>query len=87
MNRTLSFISLKKACSFFFTYLYDGGEGWEPEIALEEVIRNGLEDDIPVCRWCAGMAGGGGDIRSLSITADVKLPVTAVSSTAIGCNI
>ena len=39
---------LEEGMQFLFTYLYDGGEGWELEITLEEVIRNGLEDDIPV---------------------------------------
>ncbi len=39
---------LEEGMQFLFTYLYDGGEGWELEITLEKVIRNGLEDDIPV---------------------------------------
>jgi hypothetical protein len=39
---------LEEGMQFLFTYLYDGGEGWELEISLEEVIRNGLEEDIPV---------------------------------------
>ena len=39
---------LEEGMQFLFTYLYDGGEGWELEISLEEVIGDGLEDDVAV---------------------------------------
>ena len=32
---------LEEGMGFLFTYLYDGGEGWELEIGLEEVDRSG----------------------------------------------
>ena len=62
---------LEEGMQFLFTYLYDGGEGWELEIALEEVIRNGSGRRHPrPAWWCAGMpAGGGGRYSSLSVTA------------------
>ena len=39
---------LEEGMQFLFTYLYDGGEGWELEITLEETIRSGLGQDAPV---------------------------------------
>ena len=39
---------LEEGMQFLFTYLYDGGEGWELEITLEQTIRNGLGQDAPV---------------------------------------
>ena len=39
---------LEEGMQFIFTYLYDGGEGWELEITLEETIRTGLGHDFPV---------------------------------------
>jgi len=32
---------LEEGMQFLFTYLYDGGEGWEVEITLDEVISEG----------------------------------------------
>ncbi len=82
---------LEEGMQFLFTYLYDGGEGWELEITLEEVIRSGPEDDIPVlldgARACPPPEVG--DIhRYQSLLADaeassgggqpdLKLPMTA----------
>ncbi len=39
---------LEEGMRFLFTYLYDGGEGWELQISLEEVIVAGLEGDVAV---------------------------------------
>lgn len=39
---------LEEGMQFLFTYLYDGGEGWELEITLEETIRSGLGQDAPI---------------------------------------
>ena len=39
---------LEEGMQFLFTYLYDGGEGWELQISLEEIIRAGLGPDAPV---------------------------------------
>jgi len=39
---------LEEGMQFLFTYLYDGGEGWELEISLEEVIRAGLGPHGPI---------------------------------------
>lgn len=36
---------LEEGMQFLFTYLYDGGDGWELEITVEEVIRSGTEGD------------------------------------------
>ena len=33
---------------FLFTYLYDGGEGWELQITLEEIIPQGLDHHYPL---------------------------------------
>ena len=29
---------LEESMQFIFTYLYDGGEGWELELTLEDVL-------------------------------------------------
>ncbi len=39
---------LEEGMQFLFTYLYDGGEGWELEITLEETIHSGLKHDAAV---------------------------------------
>jgi len=39
---------LEEGMQFLFTYLYDGGEGWELEITLQQTIPAGLKDDSPV---------------------------------------
>ncbi len=39
---------LEEAMSFIFTYLYDGGDGWELEITLEETLEQGAQYDYPV---------------------------------------
>lgn len=39
---------LEEGMQFLFTYLYDGGEGWELEITLEKTIRAGLGHDFPL---------------------------------------
>ena len=39
---------LEEGMQFLFTYLYDAGEGWEVEIAVEEVIMEGSEFLYPV---------------------------------------
>jgi hypothetical protein len=39
---------LEESMRFIFTYLYDGGEGWELEITLEEVLEQGATADHPV---------------------------------------
>jgi len=39
---------IEESMRFIFTYLYDGGEGWELEITLEEVLEQGTTADHPV---------------------------------------
>ena len=39
---------LEEAMSFIFTYLYDGGDGWELEISLEEILEQGVKHKYPV---------------------------------------
>lgn len=42
---------LEEAMQFVFTYLYDGGEGWEIEITLEDILA---PDTIPAALLLAG---------------------------------
>ena len=39
---------LEEGMQFLFTYLYDGGEGWELEISLETIISEGLQQNCPI---------------------------------------
>lgn len=39
---------LEEGMGFLFTYLYDGGGGWELQIALEEVDRSGTRLEHPL---------------------------------------
>ena len=39
---------LEEGMQFLFTYLYDGGEGWELQISLEEIIKAGLGSNDPI---------------------------------------
>jgi hypothetical protein len=38
---------LEEGMQFIFSYLYDGGQGWELELALEEVIRPPISAGCP----------------------------------------
>jgi hypothetical protein len=44
---------LEEAMGFIFTYLYDGGDGWEVEITLEEILPP-FPDDYELPRLVAG---------------------------------
>jgi hypothetical protein len=39
---------LEESMQFIFTYLYDGGEGWELELTLEDVLPAGCKEKHPV---------------------------------------
>lgn len=39
---------LEESMHFIFTYLYDGGEGWELDICLEEVFPEGTAQACPL---------------------------------------
>jgi|GEM_PF-804506 len=39
---------LEEGMSFLFSYLYDGGHGWEVQIALEEILEPGSGGNHPV---------------------------------------
>lgn len=39
---------LEEGMRFLFTYLYDGGDGWEVELAVESVLESGCETEYPV---------------------------------------
>ena len=39
---------LEEGMQFLFTYLYDGGEGWELEITLETIIPEGIQEKCPI---------------------------------------
>ncbi len=39
---------LEEGMQFIFTYLYDGGQGWEIELTLEEVIRPPTSGGCPI---------------------------------------
>lgn len=39
---------LEEGMQFLFTYLYDGGEGWELQIALEEIIDSNKVKPFPM---------------------------------------
>lgn len=39
---------LEEGMAFLFSYLYDGGDGWELQIALEEVMEPGSVEKHPV---------------------------------------
>ncbi|MBT8334333.1 MAG: plasmid pRiA4b ORF-3 family protein [Deltaproteobacteria bacterium] len=39
---------LEESMQFIFTYLYDGGEGWELELTLEDVLPQGCKEKHPV---------------------------------------
>lgn len=48
----VSLRQLEHGMTFVFTYLYDGGQGWEVQISLEEVVMP------PVSAGCPALLGG-----------------------------
>ena len=47
-ERRFKLYELEEPMHFIFTYLYDGGEGWELTISLEEIMPDGAGQRYPV---------------------------------------
>lgn len=75
---------LAEAMKFIFTYIYDGGPGWEGEITLEEILPGSREHFAPQlvagAGWGDATAGGGAtgdeiDFQAINLKLAVCYPV------------
>lgn len=73
--------ALADAMKFIFTYIYDGGPGWEGEITLEEILPGSQEHFAP--RLLAG-AGWTGTMAGEE-TADVEIDPQAINPRLAAC--
>ncbi len=77
----VSLHALAEAMKFIFTYIYDGGPGWEGEITLEEIQPGSNEHFTP--RVLAGT--GRVDAREGGTTTDVELDLRAINLRLAAC--